>query len=194
MEISRKEVGSKTSSILRLCQRFSVGHNLFENSISGIPLWFYSLLTILSFPCSHSGVSWVSGFSEKVLVVIICFGKSLYQVHVLLSACCPTPAQSPEEAPTGLCLYLRLFSFLPTAKKVPFYVKFPTVPLMTSSNLIKLICGKVIMREKWISLLALSKKKRWNFKKSWYWVRRYYPFLFFMCRCFWLSQLLGNVT
>ena len=31
-------------------------------------------------------------------------------------------------------------------KRVPFYVKFSTIPEMTGSNLIKLICGEVLMR------------------------------------------------
>lgn len=60
---------------------------VFENSILGMPTWFYSLKSVLETGlrshCSYSGMCWVS--SEKVLVVIICFGKRLCQVLASLS-------------------------------------------------------------------------------------------------------------
>ena len=60
---------------------------VFENCILGMPTWFYSLKSVLetglSSHCSYSGTCWVS--SEKVLVVIICFGERLCQVLASLS-------------------------------------------------------------------------------------------------------------
>lgn len=72
---------------------------------------------------------------------------TIVRVHILSPTCCPPTTQSLEVSPTGLCLYLRLFCLLLAVKKVPFYVKFSKVPSRTSSNLIKIVCGKIIMRE-----------------------------------------------
>lgn len=72
---------------------------------------------------------------------------TIARVHILSPTCCPATTQSLEVSPKGLCLYLRLFCLLLAVKKVPFYVKFSTVPSGTCSNLIKIIRAKIIMRE-----------------------------------------------
>lgn len=110
--ISREEVG--TGNVLKLhphsdhVRDLLLNTTVFENSIVGIPPWFSSLQTVLETglkpPCSYSGVSWVSSSSGKVLVVTICFGRSLCHVLTSLSespTCCPSPPESPEKAPTG---------------------------------------------------------------------------------------------
>lgn len=73
-------------------------------------------------------------------------GATIVRVHVVSPTCCPTPTQSLEDSPTGLCLYLRLLCFLPAVKKVLFNVNFFYNSIGDQPNMIKIICGKIIIR------------------------------------------------
>lgn len=88
---------SITQSTFRLHQGFTVENNSIWKLYLGILTRFCSPKTVLETGLrSHcySGVSWVSNSSEKVLVFIICFGKSVCQVLASLpgSICCPLSA------------------------------------------------------------------------------------------------------
>lgn len=148
---SRYQKCSKTPFTLRLCPGFTVGYN-------NICKLYFRNSTMLLFPINYSR-NWVSlslfllwgvlgfqffregaGYCNLLWCGSLSGASFIVRTQILSPPCCPTPTQSLEESLTGLCLYLRFFSLLPS-KKVLFYVTFSVIPLMTSSNLIKLICG-----------------------------------------------------
>lgn len=174
---------------------------IFENFILGIPTHFmlYKFVQKMAFRShgSYSGMGWVSNSLEKVLVVIICFDESLWQVRFSLSETTSLPVsstQSPEQAQTELCPDLRHPLFLQQSR-VPFYVKFSTIPQVTRSNLIKIICAKSLIRRVMDSLLPLKEKDNKFLKRSWYELEGTFARgsfnIWYVSGC---PKLLGNVT
>lgn len=117
---------------------------------------FYFLQTVLETglhsPCSYSGVSCIVSSSEKVLAIIIYFGKSLCQV-LPLSGSMLYPLPAAQLPPSLLrthrqgCVYISDSSvFFQQSRKFFSMSIFSTIPLGTSSNMIKIICGKIIIR------------------------------------------------
>lgn len=111
------------------------GIAVFENSILGIPTWLYSPQSVLetgcrSF-CSYSGVSSLqflrtSAGCYNLLWQISVRCSFIDRDHIPLPTQPPAPARSPQDPPTGMCLYFRLF-FPQAVRRGLFYVKFSTV-------------------------------------------------------------------
>lgn len=125
----------ETPSPFRPCQGVIVGFRniwklYFRNSNT-----FYALQICLENGLrshgSYSGMGWVSNSLEKVLVVIICFDESLWQVrlhcqelHSRLLSLPPSLLNRHRQS----CVQTSDTPLFLQQSRVPFYVKFSTIP------------------------------------------------------------------
>lgn len=140
---------SETPSTFGLCQGFTIGYN------SICKLYFRNAdMVLLSEKCSRNWpqiplfLLWdVLGFLRKsagcynLLWQASLSGAGFIVRHYILSPTCCASRHRQS------CVQTSDSSLPQAVKRVPFYVKFSTVLQETSSNLIKIICGKMLMRK-----------------------------------------------
>lgn len=123
MGISREEVSSKTvpksHPLSEHVKDLLLDTTVFENS------YFRNSTTVLFSAmgprslCSYSGVLGFQFLRKSAGCYNLVWQVSLLSANfiVLVTICCPTPIQSPEEVPTGLCPFLRPSLFFQQSRK-----------------------------------------------------------------------------